>query len=177
MAGREGNGFFQLSGTATAKDTTASTRLSVPTAEETINFEYRFTTGTGDLNFDRIYSKVGTLSASGTLDLDFAGSLSDSLGQTITMVEIAAIIVKNRATAVGVTLQVGGTGGGAGLATLFGNTADFINVPASASIALVCPLDGGGYAVTATTADTLRFTNASGSTALDYEILICGRSA
>lgn len=178
MAGREATAFIQYVMNATVKDTTADVRLSVPEATEAVDGEFRFNvSGVGDLQCDRVLPFVGTLSTSGTADLDFAGAVNDSIGQAVTMTEICAIVVRNRTATAGATLRVGGTGGGAPLAGLFGATNDYINVGPNGILLWVSPNDGQGVPVTATTGDILRLTNASGSSTLSYEVLVLGRSA
>lgn len=178
MAGREATAFIQYIVNATVKDTTTGVRLSVPEAAESVSGEYRFNvSGIGDLQCDRVLPFVGTLSTSGTADLDFAGAVDDSIGQSVTMTEICAIMVRNRTTTAGAVLRVGGTGGGAPLAGLFGATNDYINVGPGGIMLWVSPNDAQGVPVTATTADILRLTNASGSSTLSYEVLVLGRSA
>src|SRR5690242_5474997 len=52
------------------------------------------TDGTGANQADRVFSDQRTLSASANEDLDFAGSLTDAYGQTITMAKLKALVVK-----------------------------------------------------------------------------------
>lgn len=154
---------------------TATTRLSTPQAIESFDISKTFSTGTADGQFDRVYSKSDTISASGTAAFDLAGALTDGLGQTITMAEIVAIAISNDATVAGVDIQVGA--GSNPLSTLFGNTADYILLKPGGFHIYSSYYDGGGYAVTGGLADTLTLTNASGSTAAPYTIWIAGRSA
>ena len=95
-------------------------------------------------------------------------------GQSITMTEIVAIAISNNATSAGVDIQVGA--GSNPLSTLFGNTADFSLLKPGGFHIYASYYDGGGYAVTGGSADTLTLTNASGSTAA-LTIWIVGRSA
>ena len=65
-----------------------------------------YATGTGDSQFDLVWSDTRTLVAT-TETLDLAGSLTAAIGgATITMVEIGIICIRNKATAASSQLRV-----------------------------------------------------------------------
>lgn len=132
---------------------------------------YSLTNGTGANQANEIFVDTRTLAASAAEDLDLAGVLTDSFGAVLTFTKIKAIIVK---AAAGNTndVQVGGDAT-AGIASIFGNVADFINVKPGGLFAVVAP-DATGYALTATTADLLQIANSSSGTSVTYDIIIVG---
>lgn len=134
------------------------------------------TNGTSDNQSDRQYSEEKSIAASGTYDLDLAGSVTDQLGNTFTIAEIVWIFVKNTSAAVTTTVAVGAAGSNP-IASLFADTSDKLIIPGNGGIWCAGSPADGGFAVTAGSADTIRFTNNDGSNAATVEIYIVGRSA
>lgn len=133
-----------------------------------------FTSGTGAGAADRIFADQRTITASGTDDLDLAGSLTDSFGATITFARIKVLFV---AAAAGNTNNV--LVGGAA-------SAQFINWVSDATDKIVVrpggefllkATDATAYAVTATSGDLLRIANSAGGTSVTYDIVLIGASA
>lgn len=112
-----------------------------------------------------------TLAASGTENLDLAGSLTDALGATATFARIKALYI---AAAAGNTNNV--VVGGAAANTWtgpFADATDKVSLRPGAYLLLVAP-DATGYAVTADTADQLKIANSAGSTSVTYDIILIG---
>jgi len=150
------------------------TALSTAKDELRASHAFDLVDGAGDSQFDVLYHEAHTLAASGTKDYDLAGGgLVDRLGAAVLIAELAGIFIKNLETTNGIDLQVGA--GSNPVTSLWLASGDAINVRASGSLCLLANLEG--YAVTASTADVLRTTNLSGSSTLDYEIYLLGRSS
>lgn len=111
-----------------------------------------------------------TLAGAAVDALDLAGVLTDAFGQSITFASVKAIIV---AAAASNTDEVQIGGGSNAFASFLGDPTDQIVLRPGGLLVLVAP-DAAGYAVTASTGDILRITNASASDQADYEIIIIG---
>jgi len=130
------------------------------------------TDGTADNQANMVFRDQRTLSGSASENLDLAGGLTDSYGATMTFVDVKMIYV-SAASANGGNIVVGGAASNAFLGP-FDNATDKVNLPASAWLKWVNPIDG--YAVTAGTGDILKIENSDGSSAT-YDIVIVGTSA
>lgn len=118
----------------------------------------------------------GTIAASANVDLDLAGGLTDSFGNSLTFVKVKALVVK---AAAGNTnnVIVGGATSNA-WSTLFGDATDKIVVRPGGGFGIsVGSADLNGYAVTASTGDLLRLANSSSGTSVSYEIAIIGTAS
>lgn len=132
--------------------------------------------GTAAGQADLLFHDQRTLSASATENLDLAGSLTDAFGTTLTFARVKALIVSASASNTNNVL-VGGDATST-FFTFFGAEADNLILRPGTTFALICgAADATGYAVTATTADLLMFTNSAGSTSVTYDVLIFGTSA
>lgn len=120
---------------------------------------------------DRVFNDQRTLSASGTEDLDFAGGVTDALGNTVTMAKIKAVFVK---AAPGNTNNVNVTRPASNGVPLFLAAGDGISVKPGAGWMLI---DDNGITVTASTGDLLTITNSGGTTPVTYDIVVIGTSA
>lgn len=130
--------------------------------------------GTGADQADLVFADTRTLAASTSENLDLAGVLADAFGQTLTMVEVVAILV---APAEGNTndVLVGGAASNA-FAALFGDATDKLVVKPG-GLALLAAPGNPAYAVTASTGDILKVANSAGGSSVTYDIVIIGRSA
>lgn len=129
--------------------------------------------GTGTGYADLMFCDERTLSASGTENLDLAGSLTSPLGATLTFARVKAIMV---VAAAGNTNSV--VVGGAGSNTFtgpFADSSDKLSVPPGGSLLLTHP--GAGWTVTASTGDILLVANSSSGTAVTYSVCVIGTSA
>lgn len=131
-------------------------------------------TGTGAGQADRLFTDRRTIAASGTDDLDLAGSLVDAFGATLTFARVKALYVSAAAANVNNVL-VGGAAS-AQFLTWLGSATDKVVVRPGGFL-LLAATDATAYAVTATTADLLRIANSSSGTSVTYDIAIVGCSA
>jgi hypothetical protein len=147
--------------------------LDLATATVPISFTktWTFTDGAGANQVDQVWSDTRTLSASATEDLDLAGVLTNSFGVTVSFARVKVLWV---APASGNTnnVQVGGAAA-AQFVNWVANSSDIVNVRPNGGFLLVAP-DATGYAVTATTADLLKFANSAAGTGVTYDIVIIG---
>lgn len=157
-------------------DATHTSALDLVTAQDHLEFVKRITlaTGTGAGQADLVFHDQRTLSASGTEDLDFAGSLSDAFGATLTFARIKLIAVS---AAAGNTNNVVVTQDAtAGVPNIFTGAGEGVSVRPGGLFLWVAP-DATAAAVTATTADLLTFTNSSSGTSVTYDLVVIGASA
>lgn len=137
------------------------------------NAAIELTSGTGSNQADLIFHDQRTLAASGTEDLDLAGSLTDAYGTTLTFARIKAIMVT---AASGNTNNVQVTRPASNGVPLFLAAGDGIPVLPGGVFLWVAP-NAAGVAVTAGTGDLLTFTNSAGTTSVTYDVVIIGASA
>lgn len=131
-------------------------------------------TGTGANQADRIFSDQRTIVASGTDDLDLNGTaLQDNLGVNLALARIKVIAVYAAAANANVLVMGGGTNP---VTTILGGTTPTLNIRPGGMFLLTSP-DATGFAVTAATADILRFTNGGAGTSVTYDVVIIGSSA
>ena len=132
--------------------------------------------GTGAGQADKVFSDTRTLAASGTENLDLAGSLTDALGASVSFAKVKAIYIKAAAANTNNVIV-----GGDATTTFFPMFADETDAlvlrPGAAFLLVAGDADATGYAVTAATADLLKITNSAGGTPVSYDIIIIGTSA
>jgi hypothetical protein len=131
-------------------------------------------TGTGADQADLIWTDTRTIAASGTDDLDLAGSLTGMLGGTLTFARIRAIYV---AAAVANTnnVVIGAAASNQFVGPFGASTHTAMVKPGG--VFLAANRDTTGWAVTASTADLLRIANSGSGTGVTYDIAILGCSA
>lgn len=148
---------------------TKATDLSTPDDSLVINTTNNLSNGTATGNASQMWHDQRTLGASATEDLDFAGGLTNAFGVTLTFVKIKFVYVK-ASTAntndVQVT-RVATTG-----LPLFMADGDGIALGPGEWFCYASPTTG--KTVTATTDDTLTFTNSAGSTSVIYDVVVIG---
>jgi len=133
-----------------------------------------FANGSGLNQADRLYSNHFTIAASGTQDLDLAGSLTDIFGAVITMVRVKAIIII--AAAANVNNVVVGNAASNQFVGPFGAAAHTVAVKPGGILAMIAP-DATGWPVTAGTGDILHLANSSSGSGVDFDIAIIGASS
>ena len=138
----------------------------------TINFDV--TDGTTEDQMDLVYVDQRTLAASATEDLDLAGGVENSFGDTLTFVDVRMIFVKASSDNTNDVL-VGGAASNA-FVNWVSNSSDVVVVKPGGVLFLYTPTDPG-YAVTASTGDLLRIGNSSSGTSVTYDIYVGGTSA
>lgn len=132
-----------------------------------------FGTGTGASQADLLFSDTRTIAASGNDDLDLAGVLLSPLNTVITMARLKGIIVKAAAANTNNVVMGGGTNF---VSTIMGGTTPTLNIRPGGLLVLFAP-DAVAYAVTASTADILRFSNSGAGTGVTYDVILVGASA
>lgn len=147
--------------------------LGTPTDAFSKTYTIEMSNGTGSNSADLMFSDQRTLAASGTEDLDLAGSLTNAFGSTLTYVELRAVLVSAAsANTNNVLVSRPATNG----VPLFSAAGDQIIIPPGGVFLWSCPADGK-VAVTASTGDLLTVTNSAGSTSVTYDVIIIGVSA
>lgn len=129
------------------------------------------TDGSGAGQANKMFHDQRTLAASGTENLDLAGSLTDPLGTTLTFTKIRALLIY-AASANTNLVNVGGAAS-LGFTTWVGDVTDVVKVRPGGLFLLTAP-DATAYAVTAGTGDLLTITNSSSGTGVTYDIVILG---
>lgn len=124
--------------------------------------------GTGTGFADKMYYGVRTIAASGTENLDLAGSLADPLGATITCAKVKSLtFIADAANTNNVVV------GGAGSNTFTGPFSDATDKVAIApGSAMTFTHAGAGWTVTASTGDILLVANSSSGTSVTYQVVI-----
>ena len=164
-----GDVIFKLTATYTsAKD------LSTVTDPFAISNTIALSSGTGANQADLLFHDTRTIAASGTDDLDLAGSLTDSLGATLTFVKVKTIYV-SAASGNTNSVVVGGAASNQFVAWV-GDATDKVNILPGGAFMLCAP-SAAGYAVAAGSTDVLRIANSSSGTSVTYNIAIEGTSA
>lgn len=131
------------------------------------------TNGTAANQANLVWSDQRTIAASGNDDLDLAGTLADAFGSTITFARIKTLIVKASSANVN-NVVVGGAS--STFTTWVTGTNPAVLVRPDGLLVLSAS-DATSYAVTATSADTLRITNGGAGTSVVYDIVVIGSSA
>lgn len=129
-----------------------------------------FTSGTGNSQVNALFLDTRSLSASGTENLDLAGSLVDPLGTTLTFLTVKGIKICADAGNTG-NVVVGGAGSNTFLG-VFGAAAHTISVKPGGCFSWDAPQTGA--TVTAATGDILLMTNSSSTTSVTYSVFIIG---
>lgn len=156
----------------TASLTGAAAGLANPAAAAAAEDHFLLTTGVGAGQADKIYSLTNTLAASGTVNLDLAGSVNDPLGAALTIVKLKLIRVT---AAAGNTNNVNLTAPASNAVPLFLGTTGGIPILPGGIFEWAAP--GAGVTVTAATGDLLTFTNSGAGTGVTYTVTVVGTSA
>lgn len=115
-----------------------------------------------------------TLAASTSETIDFAGTLKDPFGATVTFARIKVLMI---AAAAGNTNNVVIGGGSTTLAGLFGATTHTTVIrPGGAVMWMTATTDSTGYPVSAGSSDLLQIANSSSGTSVQYTIAALGVS-
>jgi len=155
---------------------TGSGDLVTPAANLTKGYTTELSDGTAAGEADKVFSDTRTLAASATENLDFAGTLADALGVTVTFAKVKAIIIK-AADANTNNVIVGGDVTNTFFG-IFADETDALVLRPGAVLALFCgEADATGYAVTAATGDLLKVTNSGAGTPVSYDVIVIGTSA
>ena len=147
--------------------------LGTPAYQLSKTIEIALTSGTGAGQADLMFTDTRTVAASGTDALDLAGSLTDAYGNTLTFVELRAVLVT---AASGNTNSVRINRPSSNGVPLFLAAGDGIDVPPGGTFLWSCPADGK-VTVTASTGDLLNIDNSSSGTSVTYDVVILGVSS
>lgn len=149
--------------------------LDLGTATYDLNhtLDFALSSGTGAGQADLMFTDIRTLAASGTENLDLAGSLTDAYGATLTFVEVRAVLFKADS---GNTNDVEITQPSSNGVPLFLAAGDGIALGPGGVFLWACPADAS-VTVTASTGDLLTVTNGSSGTSVTYQVVILGCSA
>lgn len=155
------------------KLTTTQTKpddLSVP--QDAVDYlkALNFGDGAGAGAVNLLFHDQRTLAASGTENLDLAGTLADKFGATLTFARIKAVLV---VAATGNTNNVNVTQPAANGVPVFLAAGDGVGVRPGGMFLWVAP-DAAGAVVTAGTGDLLTVTNSAAGTSVTYDVLILG---
>lgn len=134
------------------------------------NKSYSISNGTTADSANMIWTDTRTIAASGTDDIDLAGSIMDQFGDTITFTKIKGILVSASSSNTNLVLVGGGSNA---FINWIGASGDIIKVRPGGTFALYAN-DSIGYAVTASTADILEIANSSSGTSVTYDIALIG---
>lgn len=129
--------------------------------------------GTGAAAADRMFHDQRTLAASASESLDLAGSLLNEFGETLTFVELRAVLIT---AALGNTNSVRVTRPASNGVPLFLAASDGIDIPPGGAFLWTSGADGA-VTVTAGTGDLLGIANSGAGTPVTYDIVIVGCSA
>jgi len=149
-----------------------------------VSFLFPLLTGTGANQADKLYTtQITRTHGSPAGDIDLAGTVTDPLGQTITMARIKAIIISAASTNVN-SVVVGGGDPASAISTIFFDYAatalaqPAMKVRPGGLLVLVAPA-ATAYVVTATTADKLQIANGDedATTSVTADVYIIGASA
>jgi len=124
---------------------------------------------------DLIFADQRTLAASGTEDIDLAGTLLDAFGAVINFAKIKAILI-TAAKANTNNVVVGGKGA-TGYVGPFGANTHTIAIPPGGVFLIAGPALAGLGAVGAGATDLLKILNSAAGTPVTYDIIIIGTSA
>ena len=154
---------------------TLTSPLDLSTPTDALDYTQRIslTSGTGSGQADMLWHDQRTLAASGSENIDLAGSLTGAFGTTLTFARIKGLVV---AAAAGNTNNVQVARGAANGCTLFLAASDGLVVRPGGVFAWFAQ-DATGIAVTAGTGDILTITNGAGGTSVTYDIIVIGGSA
>lgn len=126
--------------------------------------------GTGAGQADKVWSDRRNLAGGANETLDFAGSLVQLFGGTITFAKIKALVFYNRTAGQLLTVKPAAANGW--VSSFVTDVSDVLRVPAQG---FVVWYDPAGTAVGAGATDSITVTNSAGS-AVDYDIFVVGTS-
>jgi len=167
---------MSLASTITARVVaTQLSALDLATAAIPLDAYHRMTwsSGTGDDQADLVFHDRRTIAASSNEDLDLAGVLTDAIGNTLTFVQVKAVLVVAATTN---TNNVEVTRPAANGVPLFMAAEDGISLRPGAMLLWADPTDGG-VTVTAGTGDLINVANSAAGSTVTYDVVIIGTSA
>lgn len=158
-------------GLTLSSELTAAFDLASGSVPLTYARTFNWPSGTTADHADTIFADQRTIAASGTDDLDLAGSLTNSFGAAATFADVRLILVAAALTNTNNVIV-----GGDANALLFGGAAAHTVTVRPGGLMLLAARDATAYAVTASTGDILQIANSSSGTEVVYDIVIVGAS-
>lgn len=152
---------------------TGSADFGAPASRPSFALQLDFTSGTGAGKADKIWTDQRTIAASGSEDLDLAGSLADVFGGTVTLATVKALYV--RAAAGNTNDVVIGGASATQWSDLLGTTGTVTLRPGA--VFLVACTAADPWTVTAGSADLLKVANSGAGTSVTYDIAVIGATA
>ncbi len=152
-----------------------SSALDLASADSNLDLEtaYRWASGTGANQADRLWHDTRTIAASSNEDLDMAGSLTDALGGSFVLARVKAFAV---VAASGNSNNVNVSRPAANGVPWALAAGDGVPIRPGGMLALAAP-DATAYAVTAGTGDLINIANSGAGSSVTYKIVIVGASA
>ncbi len=147
--------------------------LTLGNTTNTSNFSYSapLTNGSAINQANLLYATSGTLSASASISIDLAGSVSDFFGNVITFTLVKSIFFTLTTDTTATSVLIGN--GSTPFINWVGSGAHTVRVRNGGCFFLSAP-DATGYAVTAATGDILKITNEDSSNVATYKLAIVG---
>lgn len=152
---------------------TGTSDFGAPSSRVSFAQQFDLSSGTGAGKADKIWTDQRTIAASGSEDLDLAGSLTDVFGGTITLATVKVLYVK--AAAANTNSVVIGGASATQWAALLGTTGTVTLKPGA--MLLVACTAANPYVVAAGSTDLLKVANSSSGTGVTYDIAVIGATA
>lgn len=139
------------------------------------NSYQNFTQGSGAGQVSKLYVAQGTISPSGTLSLDLAGSLVDMFGNALVFTAVKVLFVQNTndTTATGIIIGGDTNAFGATAPKLFNAKTETVRIANPGSFIAVNG-SAAGHTVTAGTGDILLLTNEDSVNTATYKLVVAG---
>jgi hypothetical protein len=175
MAATFTSGGFQIGTTWTYSN---GQSVGAATSQSQLNLNLATTSGTSANNADLLYVTSGSITASGSLNIDLAGSVLDFYGNTLTFARVKQFVILLQAATGQATSVLVGNGSNAFVNWCGANTHTVrIRAGTAGGGFALGTNDSTGYAVTANTGDILKILNEDATNAAAYQISISGCSA
>lgn len=133
-----------------------------------------FANGVAAGQADQVYRAKVTIAASGTADLDLAGTMKDIFGTAVVGVKLKGIMI---VADPGNTNKVLVGGATSNQVPFLGDVSDKVAVPPGGVFALFAPALAGLATITASTGDALGLANSGGTTGVTFDIVLVMASA
>lgn len=147
---------------------------SVPADDLSYSKQVTYTYGTGANRVNQIWHDQRPLAGGAGEELDFAGSLLNAFGGSVTFANIKAIIVENASTNSGTTITIGNASANQFVGP-FGAAAHTLTIKPG-GFAAVCDVAADGWTVTANSGDKFKILNNDASNTATYNIIVIGES-
>ena len=134
-------------------------------------FSLQLANGAGANKVEQVLTASGTITASGSVNIDLAGVVTDPGGDVITFTKVKVLQVKNLTEGAGDGIEVGGT-----FDTYYKAGGDEVVVMPGGVHLGVNPTSDG-WAVVADTGDVITLTNPDSVNDQDYEVIVLGETS